>query len=313
MQHHRFLSPDTGTSQSDTSHVKVSLVTPTCEAAGTSFSARLSEDDLLMSDKRPKEGLVQDYPAIPRLPKDEYHKLMSQMSLGQKNSSFNVPKKKYSHPGILLPDISSSSNSPPRTPRLSPRKKISLPGLNLPVPVSIRPFDDDVTKSLESAVRKMSRGNSPLMGTSPNNRGGETFSGLTGLAKGYEQYRESLLMLHPSTEFGEASSDDLSSEWESSDKSETADPSCVVLKESVTSTLMDNYRRRKLMMSQQLQGHPSHLTNSSNLKSNKDDDDDEDETPKLSNKRVSVILAVFSRVLYGFPVFLLIEFFKKIL
>ena len=296
MQHHRFLSPETGT-QSDTSHVKVSLVTPTCEAAGTSFSARLSEDDLLMSDKRPKEGHIQDniqnYPAIPRLPKDEYHKLMSQMSLGQhqKNSSrFNVPKKKYSHPGILLPDTisSSSNNSPPRTPRLSPRKKISLPGLNLPVPVSIRPFDDDVTKSLESAVRKMSRGNSPLMGTSPNNRGGETFSGLTGLAKGYEQYRESLLMLHPSTEFGEASSDDLSSEWESSDKSETADPSCVVLKESVTSTLMDNYRRRKLMMSQQLQGHPSNLTNSSNLKSNKDDDDDEEETPKLSKKRVSV-------------------------
>ena len=81
MQHHRFLSPDTGTSQSDTSHVKVSLVTPTCEAAGTSFSARLSEDDLLMSDKRPKEGLVQDFKV------QEYHKLMSQMSLGQKSSN----------------------------------------------------------------------------------------------------------------------------------------------------------------------------------------------------------------------------------
>ena len=48
---------------------------------------------------------------------------------------------------------------------------------------------------------------------------GETarIGGLSGLAKGYEQYRESLTFLRPTTEYGEASSDDLSSEWESSD------------------------------------------------------------------------------------------------
>jgi hypothetical protein len=46
--------------------------------------------------------------------------------------------------------------------------------------------------------------------------------GLSGLARGYEQYRESLMSLRPATEFGEASSDDLSSEWESSSESESS-------------------------------------------------------------------------------------------
>ena len=39
-------------------------------------------------------------------------------------------------------------------------------------------------------------------------------AGLAILARGYEQYREGIQLLRP-TEFGEASSDDLSSEWES--------------------------------------------------------------------------------------------------
>jgi len=69
----------------------------------------------------------------------------------------------------------------------------------------------EVTQSLESAVRKISR-------TSPS-RGqelGGIRAGLAILARGYEQYREGIQLLRP-TEFGEASSDDLSSEWESSD------------------------------------------------------------------------------------------------
>merc|ERR1711971_1297011 len=68
-----------------------------------------------------------------------------------------------------------------------------------------------VTKSLESAVRKLSR-------TSPSRPGdlGGIRAGLAILARGYEQYREGIQLLRP-TEFGEASSEDLSSEWESSD------------------------------------------------------------------------------------------------
>merc|ERR1712088_362664 len=69
----------------------------------------------------------------------------------------------------------------------------------------------EVTQSLESAVRKLSR-------TSPSRPGdlGGIRAGLAILARGYEQYREGIQLLRP-TEFGEASSDDLSSEWESSD------------------------------------------------------------------------------------------------
>lgn len=127
-------------------------------------------------------------------------------------------------------------------------KKHSLPASSLPVPtLSLNNCDssndDDVTKQLETAVRKMSRG-SPnrfdLQGASPNRllrtspsrfsssqyltdltmSGGRT--GLSGLARGYEQYRESLMSLRPATEFGEASSDDLSSEWESCSESESS-------------------------------------------------------------------------------------------
>ncbi len=68
-----------------------------------------------------------------------------------------------------------------------------------------------VTQSLESAVRKLSR-------SSPNRSGQDMpgiRAGLAILARGYEQYREGIHLLNP-TEFGEASSDDLSSEWESS-------------------------------------------------------------------------------------------------
>jgi len=68
----------------------------------------------------------------------------------------------------------------------------------------------EVTASLESAVRKISR-------TSPGRPpGGGVRAGLAILARGYEQYREGIQLLRP-TEFGEASSDDLSSEWETSD------------------------------------------------------------------------------------------------
>jgi len=70
----------------------------------------------------------------------------------------------------------------------------------------------EVTHSLETAVRKISR-------SSPNRNqdlGGGIRAGLAILARGYEQYREGIQLLRP-TEFGEASSDDLSSEWESSD------------------------------------------------------------------------------------------------
>ena len=67
-----------------------------------------------------------------------------------------------------------------------------------------------VTQSLESAVRKLSR-------TSPNRSEMTGIrAGLAILARGYEQYREGIQLLRP-TEFGEASSDDLSSEWESAD------------------------------------------------------------------------------------------------
>ena len=269
-----------------------------CPEGETSFSDRLKEQEDLV--QRQTKAL------------DDYtNGLMSQMKLGQQPQCPSMcPRKKYSHPGIAVPTTTTSS--PPRTPRLNPRKKISLPGLNLPVPSVMSPFENDVTKSLESAVRKISRGSSPLMGTSPNNRvagtgifigAGEQFSGLTGLAKGYEQYRESLLTLHPATEFGEPSSDDLSSEWESGNETEQAN---VVLKDAVTSNLIDNYqRRRKLMMSQQQQhqtpshqkrqasqpSESSHKTSPVGFTGNAKDDDDDDDpanVPRLktTGKRV---------------------------
>jgi len=85
--------------------------------------------------------------------------------------------------------------------------------------ISVEDEVDDVTRSLERTVRKISRGGSPgrgLFGSSAG-RYGHYEVGLSGLARGYEQYRESLLTLRPATEYGEASSDDLSSEWDNSD------------------------------------------------------------------------------------------------
>jgi hypothetical protein len=79
---------------------------------------------------------------------------------------------------------------------------------------------DELTASLERTVRKISRGGSPgtsLFCTSPGYDALAKLGGLSGLARGYEQYRESLLTLRPATEYGEASSDDLSSEWDNSD------------------------------------------------------------------------------------------------
>lgn len=134
------------------------------------------------------------------------------------------------------------------TPYRSPgrAKKHSLPANSRPVPtLSLNngdnsSHDDDVTRQLESAVRKMSRGSPSLQGSSPNRMSRTSPSrfssspyltdlnlsncrmGLSGLARGYEQYRESLMSLRPATEFGEASSDDLSSEWESSSESDSS-------------------------------------------------------------------------------------------
>ena len=118
-----------------------------------------------------------------------------------------------------------------RSPVMRRIKKHSMPVVPI---LSLNDADeneeDDVTKRLETAVRRISRGspnrqgyggNSPLIGrTSPNrfvcSPQEESPIGLSGLARGYEQYREWLTTLRPTTEFGEPSSDDLSSEWESS-------------------------------------------------------------------------------------------------
>jgi hypothetical protein len=103
---------------------------------------------------------------------------------------------------------------------------------------------------------------------------------LSGLAKGYEQYRESLTQLRPTTEFGEPSSDDLSSEWESSSEAESV--SLVVLKDSVASALANNVRRRRanLQPRDSLEGFKD-----SNL------EDEEDKKPTTAPpKRVSQMI-----------------------
>ncbi len=89
------------------------------------------------------------------------------------------------------------------------QKNIVLPIVTLATPKrnEASSDDEDEMHSLEKAVRKIS--------TTPMNC--SSSMGLMGLARGYEQYRESLLALKPPTEFGEASSDDLSSEWEPSE------------------------------------------------------------------------------------------------
>lgn len=134
-----------------------------------------------------------------------------------------------------------SLGSPQGSPRLPCRpKKHSLPSTPLLLPnVAFEctdPSVDNITKQLEETVRKISRG-SPngysWMAHYPRHAGtppatnnhylselNNKRTGLSVLARGYEQYRESLVDLRPSTEFGEASSDDLSSEWESCSESE---------------------------------------------------------------------------------------------
>ena len=131
-----------------------------------------------------------------------------------------------------------------------------------------------MTKSLESAVRKISRG------SSPNHLSPEIYSGLSGLAKGYEQYRESLTFLRPTTEFGEPSSDDLSSEWDGENE-----PIAVVnLTESLANTLALNAVRRRQLESSKIQDN----------KIEENNNEEEDEVEKIAvesckkvHKRVS--------------------------
>lgn len=102
----------------------------------------------------------------------------------------------------------------PSSPRLRQGRDGCLAGLRRLYPSQEEPEARcEVTQSLETAVRKLSR---PSMG-SPGVEG--IRAGLAILARGYEQYREGIQVLR-TTEFGEASSDDLSSEWESSQECE---------------------------------------------------------------------------------------------
>ena len=209
----------------------------------------------------------------------------STSGLSAQTGSASQPRvKKFSHPGFVYTQQSPTGNvskpadtvSPPLTPRISRspistrRKKHSLPSgaVTLPIPIlSLNPGpgggggshpdnldgdEVDVTKSLETAVRKMSRGSSPnnLMGVSPSSRPLDYLSGLSGLARGYEQYKESLTTLRPTTEFGEASSDDLSSEWESSAEAENHNNNNnhVIVRDQVAYNLALNNRRRKAQM-----------------------------------------------------------------
>ena len=147
-----------------------------------------------------------------------------------KNSNVSKPSKpskKYSSPEPTTFRPGTRNYNYPTS------KKLSLSATPTPVPtLHLRHHSmdeetdaevDRVTQSLETAVRKISRG-SPNLLTSPNRSPNmltgdlaSRFAGLSGMARGYEQYRESLVCLRPTGEYGEASSDDLSSEWESSD------------------------------------------------------------------------------------------------
>ena len=149
-----------------------------------------------------------------------------------------LPAVQLSRPSPRLRGKKMSQPNPPTSPAQRPAywvspsamKRTSIPLLNVHRPGDDEDEDEeDATQRLETAVRKISRG-SPNLQRSP---GGGTVSasvvastaavsepirleGLSGLARGYEQYRESLTYYRPtSAEFGEASSDDLSSEWES--------------------------------------------------------------------------------------------------
>ena len=153
-------------------------------------------------------------------------------------------KKRLSHPDICVTSSSRRSSCQDNNAAVlqhARSKKFSLASKPLPCNLTTRSSmqllqngsklgyedeeleedeEEDVTKSLETAVRKISRGNSPNpLRSSPNMFSSDLslrIGGLSGLARGYEQYRESLTFLRPMVEFGEASSDDLSSEWESS-------------------------------------------------------------------------------------------------
>ena len=146
-------------------------------------------------------------------------------------------KKRLSHPDICVTSSSRRSSCQENNVVLPRSKKFSLsasspagPAVTANLTRSMNGYDnhdeeeegeeEDVTKSLETAVRKISRGNSPNpLRSSPNLFNNDLsclrIGGLSGLARGYEQYRQSLTFLRPMVEFGEASSDDLSSEWES--------------------------------------------------------------------------------------------------
>ena len=169
------------------------------------------------------------------------------------SNQYKVPSPKFSRNVIPSHAISlgAPSSGGSRSPVMRRLKKHSMPVVPI---LSLNDADgddeDDVTKRLETAVRRISRGspnrqgyagNSPLIGrTSPNrfvcSPQEESPVGLSGLARGYEQYREWLTTLRPTTEFGEASSDDLSSEWESSAELELvrAYGSIMTLKNSVS-------------------------------------------------------------------------------
>ena len=156
-------------------------------------------------------------------------------------------------------------------------------------------LEDQVTKSLESAVRKMSRGSSPLFGSSPG-ASTETFSGLSGLAKGYEQYRESLTLLRPTTEYGEPSSDDLSSEWESGSE----EPSIkVTLAEPLASNLALNAAVRRGSLKKMIPP-VSNLNSCSNSsdKVTKSTQNETEEQQNKSHKRVSSEKNITSRVFH---------------
>lgn len=169
---------------------------------------------------------------MPRPDPDQFNQDQGPTRPKMSSPSFFQRTKKLSVPNLNLGthstnELSSSSQSSPKSVPPRPKgakKKLSL--ASSPVPVfcfGASPVDDDgdryeketdAVKCLESAARKISRG-SPSR--SPNRHSAPRLGGLVGLARGYEQYRESLRYLTPTVEYGEASSDDLSSEWESSD------------------------------------------------------------------------------------------------